>query len=115
MRRGIDRRTQAIHDYREDREELRRPPSHAAYVGQRPQLGRAARDIAGEAADQWLREAERELDADWRTMNETLTRYGGAADDWRRLCLGVEQLEKLLPGLPAPLEEGSGANLPGNS
>ena len=39
-------------------------------------------------------------------MNETLTRYGGAADDWRRLCLGVEQLEKLLPGLPAPLEEG---------
>lgn len=106
LRAVIERRTRAIHDYCENREELRDVPSRDAYEVRPPRLNRTARDTAALASDQWLRAAERELAAEWQTINETLERYGIAADDWRRLCLVVEQLEKMLPGLPAPLEEG---------
>jgi hypothetical protein len=107
LQQRIDRRQLAMQDYREDREKLRRPPRRINYDdGRPPQLMREERDIAGQGADAWLREAERELAADIRTLDEVRERYQVTADDWRRCCLNVEQLEKLTPVLPASPVEG---------
>jgi hypothetical protein len=102
LQQACDRRTQAMADFAEGREELRQPPRRVSYDGQPPDLSRTERDIAGQAADAWLREAERELAADIRTLGEVRARYTFTAGDWRRCCLWVEQLERLLPVLPAP-------------
>jgi hypothetical protein len=103
----IAARAAAIAEYAKGREELRRPPRRDAYFGNPQQLGRAERAVAGEAADGWLTEAQAELAADQRTMAEIERSYGTAAFDWRMFCQWVEQLEKLLPVLPAPANVGS--------
>jgi len=101
LQQQVDRRALAIETYRQEREVLRRRSRRVAYMGDQPQLTRDERDVAGEAADQWLREAERDLAADIRTLDQVQQRHRSAAGDWRRCCLWVEQLEKLLPVLPA--------------
>ena len=65
-------------------------------------MHRDERAAAGRGADSWLRDELGEIASDQRTLAESETRRAIAAEDWRRYCAFVAQLEQLLPVLPAP-------------